>query len=172
MPVSAEYKPTECGLFFALLYREDKDLYQKTKEKIEADWGKITTELKPQHFPMKEYYAKEMGTPLGRVYLVLEGKRHRNSLIEAKQWAMKLEREFSEGENRMVNIDPGSICLEQLLLISTKPYSHRIFVGDNLYTELTYQFQQGEYRPRAWTYPDYTEAQVLNFFTKSRNLLK
>jgi hypothetical protein len=171
MPITAKHRPTKCGLFFALLYREDREILEEISSIIESDWGKIVAKLIPQYFPMKEYYAKEMGTPLGRIYLAVGGKKSRKSLVEAKQWAMKLESRFTQQENRMVNIDPGIICLEQLLLISTKPYSHRIHLEDNLYAELTYRFEQGEYRPLPWTYPDYTESEVIKFFTESRKAL-
>ncbi len=172
MPISAVYAPTDALLFFALLYREDQKSYIELRKEIEMKWGEIIDELAPSHFPMKEYYAKEMGSPLSRIYLVLEGKFSRDTLVEVKNWSMEQEEKYLNGKDRSINIDPGLICLEQMLLISTKPYSHRIFLKDNLYAELTYQFNQGRYSPLPWTYPDYLEDEVLDFFTSSRTRLK
>jgi len=172
MPISAIHSPTQALLFFALLYRSDDTVFESVKSEIESKWGKTVAELRPEIFPMKEYYSKEMGTPLSRIYLVIEGKFEREALVESKLWSMKKESETAIEGKRAINIDPGLICLEQLLLISTKPYSHRIYLKDNLYAELTYQFQDKKFTPLPWTYPDYVESEVIEFFTKSRDLQK
>lgn len=172
MPISAIHSPTKALLFFALLYRCDDCPFEFIRNEIEQKWGKSVAELSPKVFPMKDYYSKEMGSPLSRIYLVIEGKFERETLVEAKNWSMEKESETAKEGNRTINIDPGLICLEQLLLISTKPYSHRIYLKDNLYAELTYQFQDKKFTPLPWTYPDYVELEVIDFFTNSRKFLK
>ncbi|TNF31822.1 MAG: DUF4416 family protein [Deltaproteobacteria bacterium] len=172
MPITAVYPPTDGLLFFALLYRSDLKTHDELKREIQKDWGDISDEFNPSHFPMKEYYAKEMGTPLERSFLVIKGKFPRETLIQAKTWSMIKEEKYLIDGGRSINIDPGLICLEQMLLISTKPYSHRIYLSDNLYAELTYQFSAGQFQPLPWTYPDYVHDEARAFFTRSRQNLK
>ncbi|MCO4794062.1 MAG: DUF4416 family protein [Bacteriovoracaceae bacterium] len=172
MPSDAIHSPTPAGLFFAILWREDNKNLESIKSLIQEKWGKIISEYSPEYFPMKEYYQKEMGSPLSRIYLMVDGPHEREALLDTKVWAMEVERETSKNEKRLINIDPGLICLEQLLLISTKPYSHRVYSGNNLYTELTYQFKDKTYESLPWTYPDYVQEETIQFFVKCRKLLK
>lgn len=168
MPMTAPFSPSEARLFFALLWSRKDFPFNKLAQLIEEKWGAITGRLEPAYYPMATYYEKEMGLGLKRAYLTVNGTFSRDSLVHAKLWAMEIEQGFAVEGRRKVNIDPGLICKEQMLLISTKPYSHRIFVRDNLYIELTYQFEKGEFKILPWTYPDYREKEVIEFFQRER----
>lgn len=71
----------------------------------------------------------------------------------------------------MVNIDIGFLTLENFVLATTKNYSHRIFIGQNIFADLTYHFHQGEFRSLPWTYPDYLDDQKKDFIKWGRSFL-
>jgi hypothetical protein len=172
MPASAVNPPTKSFLFLAVLRHSEQMPIQRSEDLIIETWGKFSTVLKLDYFPMKEYYAKEMGQPLAREIYVYEDLYDREILIQAKLKSMQIEQDFSFEGRRTINIDPGLISLEQLTLISTKPFSHRIFLGNNLYGDLTYIYKQNNYQCLPWTYPDYKEQSVIEFFESIRKKLK
>jgi hypothetical protein len=68
----------------------------------------------------------------------------------------------------MVNVDPGYIARDKLVLASTKDFYHRLYLADGIYGEVTLHFRKGVFRFFSWTYPDYKEPSFLEFLTKAR----
>ncbi|MEK6728917.1 MAG: DUF4416 family protein, partial [Planctomycetota bacterium] len=71
---------------------------------------------------------------------------------------------------RPVNIDPGYINESRLILASTKDFSHRIYLRDGIYAEVTLNYRKGRYETFPWTFPDYKTAGYHDFFLKVRGL--
>jgi hypothetical protein len=65
---------------------------------------------------------------------------------------------------RSVNVDPGYIALEQIVLGTTKGYSHRIYLGHGIFADLTLVYENGTYRTLPWTYPDYGSKELISLF--------
>jgi hypothetical protein len=72
---------------------------------------------------------------------------------------------------RPVNLDPGLIEASKLVLATTKNYSHRIYIGNKMYAEVTLIYEKGDWRHFEWTYPDYRQKSYQEFFSKVRNRL-
>jgi len=70
-----------------------------------------------------------------------------------------------------VNLDIGFLSLENFILATTKNFSHRVYLGQGIFADLTYQFSKGELRAFDWTYPDYLDGQKRDFFTWGRSFL-
>ena len=58
------------------------------------------------------------------------------------------------------------------MLASTKDRDHRIYLRDGVYAEGTLYFNQGTWKTRPWTYPDYQRADYHEFFTRCRAYLR
>ena len=69
----------------------------------------------------------------------------------------------------MLNIDPGYIALEHIILATGKGYSHRPYLGNGVYAELTLVYVRNGFRTLEWTYPDYGEAGMRELFSKLRD---
>ncbi|MEI8217519.1 MAG: DUF4416 family protein, partial [Elusimicrobiota bacterium] len=67
-----------------------------------------------------------------------------------------------------MNIDPGYVTPAKVVLASTKDYSHRIYLSDGIYAEVTMMFQKGSYVFLPWTYSDYQSKAALQFFNRIR----
>ena len=72
---------------------------------------------------------------------------------------------------RPVNLDPGIIEPSKLVLASTKNFSHRIYIGDGMYAELTLSFCRGKWQSFPYTFPDYKEERYHDFLSKVRDRL-
>jgi hypothetical protein len=111
-------------------------------------------------FDYTDYYYAEMGQPLVRRFASFEGLIPQEGLAQIKVQTNLLETEQSAGGNRRVNIDPGYLLAERLVLASGKNYAHRIYLNSGIYADLTMVYRDRDYRPLAWTYPDYVEPKV------------
>jgi hypothetical protein len=69
-----------------------------------------------------------------------------------KGWTNGLEERLAAGGKRRVNIDPGYLARAHLILATGKGYTHRPYLRDGIYADLTLVFQQGGFQPLPWTY--------------------
>lgn len=164
-------QPSRPGLLFgSLLYR--KDLH--SEENLLKFWtekfgpGDI---FRPSFNPLITYYQKEMGENLGRFLIVSQKTFPRSELLTAKLHSLKWENDFAIEEKRMVNIDIGLLSAENFLLATTKNYSHRIFIGEDIFADLTFEFKHGQWQALPWTYPDYQDPEKIEFLTRARERL-
>ena len=119
-----------------------------------------------------EYYRDEMGHPLVRYFVAMERLIAPDDLAGVKRLTGEIEdRMAQEGEwpvARPMNLDPGYIAPAKLVLASTKDYSHRIYLDDGIFGEVTLLYERGQWRELQWTYPDYRTPAYHTFFTQVR----
>ncbi len=121
-------------------------------------------------FDTTNYYEDEMGPSLIRFWISLKGLRDPGELASFKLRTNELEAKFlDKNGKRRVNLDPGYITESNLILATTKNYSHRIYLSNGIYAEVTliYKRKTG-FEPLPWTYPDYRWKKALEFFKKVR----
>ena len=164
--------PTSGLLFFSVLYRSDLFSEELIHRKIESLYGKLIT-FNPEFNPLASYYSKEMGSveTLKRFFLVTTSSYPREFLLSTKLLSLDWERQWSDGNKRMVNVDLGLISAENFILATTKNYSHRIFLGQNIFADLTYQYQDTSYQTLPWTYPDFKDQAKIEFLNWCRTFL-
>lgn len=165
--------PTPPGFLFAsFLFRSDRHLSDELKSLWANHYGE-SKEMIPSMNPLFNYYEKEMGRPLARFLLISEKPFSRDYLLSAKLKSMEWERESSKDGVRSLNVDIGLLSLENFHLATTKNYSHRTYIGEDIFADLTFQFQNGSLKPLPWTYPDYLDEEKRSFLTRERlRLLK
>ena len=128
-----------------------------------VDW--ISPELL---FDRTKYYAREMGWPLHRRFISFSQLVPADHLVEIKLKTNEIEEQHRREGNRLVNIDPGFISPERLILATGKNYVHRVYLSKGIYADLTLIFQKGSFRPVKWTYPDYATPELIGFFNEIR----
>jgi hypothetical protein len=111
-------------------------------------------------FDHTDYYHQEMGQPLVRRLASFDRLIRQEELARVKVQTNYLEAELREEGNRTVNLDPGYLLAERLVLASGKNYAHRIYLGEGIFADLTLIYQNKDYRPLAWTYTDYAEPRI------------
>jgi len=123
-------------------------------------------------FDFTDYYEPEMGPGLVRKFIT-----HRDLLsprdiagikLATNAMEARLAEELGADVARPVNLDPGYLDGSKLVLATTKDYSHRIYVGDGIYAEITLTWRKGAWQPTPWTYRDYQSDAYLAFFMQAR----
>lgn len=160
-------EPCAVKLFMGLIYKPDSSI-EELFEKIQNELGEIEFSTEEIPFDHSSYYAKEMGEGLKRKLITLKKLIKRSDIVEIKTFTNRLEEVFSYEGNRSINIDPGYIAQEHLVLATGKGFSHRPYLGSGVYADLTLIYKGNEYRTLEWTYPDYGNTEMRKLFKNLR----
>jgi len=155
-------------LFFGIIYSDPESL-DRAVNWIRENCG-IAHETPVIPFDYTDYYKEEMGWPLWRLWIATKRIILENELVEWKLKSIEKERELAVEGKRRVNLDPGGISKPRVVLVTTKNYSHRIYMGKGIFAEITLLFKKGGYHPLPWTYPDYASEFFIKFASHVRRL--
>jgi hypothetical protein len=126
-------------------------------------------------FEQTSYYADEIGPQILRQFVSFAQLVDPGELADIKHRTNALEQELARSlalpMPRPVNLDPGIIEPSKLVLATTKDYSHRIYIGRQMYAEVTLVYDKGAWRSLPYTYPDYRSLRYFDFFSKVRGRL-
>lgn len=146
----------------------DKVPKQKMIESMERAFGELE-EISPDWlFTFSDYYEKEMGSPLFRFWVSCKKLAREGDLVDMKLRALSIEKKFSCGASRCVNIDPGFIDFHKVVLASVKYGGNKLYAGCGVYLDITLLYEKEEFRPNIWTFPDLKSTLYHNFFIKVR----
>ena len=164
-------KPEEPGpakLFMSLIALED-DIFHRGMEQLRLNFGEMDFISERFPFNFTDYYAREMGEPLFRHFVTFKSLISMAVLPDIKGWTNGLEEGHVRPDgNRRINIDPGYLCLAHIVLATTKGYSHRPYLREGIYADLTLIYRDRSFQPLEWTYPDYRQKEVIGFFNQIR----
>ncbi|WP_456432258.1 DUF4416 family protein [Thermosulfuriphilus sp.] len=146
-----------------------RDLVEEALEQLEGFLGPLSLRSPWYPFNLTDYYEMEFGPKLIRIFGAFAGFLAQEDLPLVKHRSYELEKALALKGRRRVNIDPGYLLPERLVLATFKNYSHRIYLGRGVYADLTLIYQRGSYRPLPWTYPDYARDGV-PFFNQVRGI--
>ena len=119
-------------------------------------------------FDFTDYYGLEMGADLNRRIVAFRRLIAPDALSSVKHETNQIEQKYAREARRRVNIDPGYVCGEHMILATTKAYAHRPYLKDGIYADLTLIYRKGTYRSLDWTYPDYRQQDVVDLFNGIR----
>lgn len=154
-------------LFFSVFAATDL-LISETIARLAASYGQPDF-ISPQLlFDYTDYYNPEMGEKLWRRFLSMEKLIIPEDLPDIKLATNELENEWAQNDRRRVNIDPGYLSLAHLILATGKGYTHRPYLRDGIYADLTLVYQGKKFCALPWTYPDYADEKQLAMLDKIR----
>jgi len=165
--VGTPSQPSPVKLIAGLL-SSAPDLLDDVRAALCECFGPVAPVSAPAEWSLSTYYAAEMGASLWRQFVAFEHPVAPGDLADIKCRTNVLERRWHVEARRRVNIDPGLLDLNKVVLASTKDAAHRIYLGDGIYAEATLRFEHGSFRPYPYTYPDYAAPETLAFFNAVR----
>jgi len=155
-----------------LIFVQEFDVEAVLRE-LQHDLGDDIVKSDILRFIHTHYYEKEMGSNLLRQWCIFTRLIMPDMLIQLKHKSNSIEKHhLNDRGGRKINIDPGVISLSNLVLASAKNYSHRIYLSNGIYGEVTLVYENKTFKPLAWTYPDYREKVAIEFFKKARDIVK
>jgi Domain of unknown function (DUF4416) len=154
-------------LFFSV-FAKDTELLSKTIENLSSTCGKPDYISAIMLFDYTDYYSPEMGESLVRRFLSIEKLIRPEALPDIKLTTNEIENKSTLNSRRQVNIDPGYISKAHLILATGKAYTHRPYLRDGIYADLTLVYQGKKFCALPWTYPDYADERQLLMLSKIR----
>lgn len=164
-------KPKKVMLFIGTLFNQNGNYYQSIKI-LEKIYGKILMESPLKKWDYSDYYANELGTPIHRRFIFFKELISEEDIADIKLETNKIEAMLSIDGKRTINLDPGYIGLSKIVLVTTKDYSHRIYIKNGIYGEVTLIYRKNSFVPQSFTYRDYTDEQHIKVFNLARDIYK
>ena len=165
-------KPPAPVQFFSSIIFADSGILTRVEAELTRLIGPIAERSGIVPFSESDYYAAEMGADLRRYFLLFEPLIAREMLADIKLGANNIECLGAKDGGRAINVDPGYIALEHVVLGTTKGYSHRIYLGKGIFADLTLLYENGSYRNLKWTYPDYGSDRMIDLLNGWRESYK
>ncbi|BDQ35241.1 DUF4416 family protein [Pseudodesulfovibrio portus] len=152
-----------------------------------SDWGAFWPELGSEleqtfgpadevsrlfDFTETDYYDEELGTPIRRRLVSFETLRPLDELADIKTFTNTLEIRWGTAGKRLFNLDPGFLTMQSLVLATGKNFSHRIYLKDGIWADLTLMWQKKRWVDFPWTFPDYAGEDMKTRLTKLRQSYK
>jgi len=157
---------------FSSIFSAEKELIDKVVEELTDLFGQPDIISPWLLFDRTRYYEREMGWPLHRRFIVFRDFIKPEDIVDTKLKTNRIEGNYSNEDKRRVNIDPGYISLERIVLATGKNYTHRIYLSNGIYADLTLVFNKGTFKPLEWTYRDYSDPDSIDFFNNERERYK
>ncbi len=160
-------EPLPVKIFTAIIFAKNAQVYECIK-RLEKRLGGSDFISQTLPFRYTTYYEKEMGSELSRIIITFKSLMKREQLVPIKHFTSELEAKYSIHGKRQINLDPGYIAAEHLILATGKGYSHRPYLGRGVYADLTLVYQKREFKTLKWTYPDYRTKKLRTIFKNLR----
>lgn len=163
-------------MLFCGMLGSDPDLLRRARQLICRQFGPADTESERWPFDQTDYYTEEMGPHLQRCFVSFSRLIRPEALPEVKRFTNRTESQIADQAAlpdiaRPVNLDPGYLDLGKLVLATTKDRSHRIYLGQGIYAEVTLHFVGGAWQVWPWTYPDFHRPEYHAYFMTLRQRL-
>lgn len=165
MGVIKTYPPVK---LFAAVTISDKTLWPPLIQKLEELYSKTDYQIDWYPFNHTKFYEEEMGENLSKRMVSFTEFTQAEKLPDIKIATNEIETEFSEHSKRRVNVDPGYLNASKIVLATTKDYGHRVYLGQGVFGDVHLRYVSHRFQTTEWTYPDYKEQFVLDFFEEVR----
>ncbi len=152
------------------IFSADETLIAVIRGALGNCFGAIDYQSEFLPFEHTSYYAREFGEGLLRQFVAFANLIAPQRLAEVKLTTNELEAAWTVAGRRRVNLDPGYISLGKLVLATTKDYSHRVYLRQGIYAEVTLRYRHGAFEPWEWTYPDYASPPYLRICEDIRRI--
>ncbi len=167
--MSEPREPLPAKLVCSALSAVLPEVWPRVVAALESRFGPAEVAFPAQAFSHTGYYDAELGRPLSRRVLAFARLVPQGALREAKLFANALEKELARDDGRRrVNLDPGLLTQERLVLATGKNFTHRVYLGDGIFADLTLVFQAGSWQTLPWTFPDYASPDMQDILSDIR----
>jgi len=158
-------------LFSGILY-SDKDLLRVTLRILQEMYGDMDFQSQPFGFDITDYYASEMGIPIERMFVAFDRLIHPRDIARIKVETNEIEDRLSVQGNRKINLDPGYMDYDKMVLASAKYNGQKIYLDHGIWADLTLHYEKGKFVPYPWSFPDFEKGIYDEIFLEIRQKFK
>ncbi|MEA1987365.1 MAG: DUF4416 family protein [Candidatus Marinimicrobia bacterium] len=166
----SKIKPVK--LIIGLLYSNRFNRYDEFMYKISNIFDKIDSTSNLFSFTYTDYYEKELGNNLSRQFISFEKMIFPENISEIKIITNIIEKQYSNDNNRMINIDPGYLDLDKFVMASVKYGRQKTYIGDGIYADTVLEYYKKRFHFFNWSFPDFQTDKYYSYLSNVRNIYK
>ena len=163
--------PVPVKLFSGILYTDGACL-QKALGILSSRFGTIDFASRDFPFDQTDYYHSEMGSPIARRFVSFEPLVQPDEIARIKIACNGIEEDLATGGRRRVNLDPGYMDFDKVVLASAKYNGDKIYLQDGIWGDLTLRYKFKHFEPYPWSFPDFKSGAYLEVFDSIRRIYK
>ena len=152
-----------CGVLFS-----DAKLVEEALRRMVVLYGPVDYKSPSYPFTVTDYYVTEMGSPIFRQFVSFRELIHPARLPQIKIDCNAIEDQLAFSGSRKVNLDPGYMDYDKLVLASAKYNGHKIYLDLGIYADLTLRFERGGYQAAPYAFPDFKSGRYEEAFLHIR----
>ena len=167
-------KPTEpepVKLFVGALY-SDARLFERAVQELQERFGPIDYKSPAFPFDVSDYYRAEMGEPIYRKFLSFFRLINPKEIAPIKIETNAIEERLAVAGRRKVNLDPGYLDYNKVVLASAKYNSQKIYLDLGVYADPTLWYEKGRFEPYPYSFPDFKSGRYEKVFLHIRARFK
>jgi hypothetical protein len=169
--VSLPREPDPAQLVLSILSSRVSPV-QHLENHLRSTFGNLEEVIGPLKFDFTKYYDIELGAGIKRWIVTFERLVDSSRLASFKILTNAIEEKFSQEGRRQFNLDPGLMSLGNFVLATGKNNAHRIYLSQGIFADLTLIFRRSSYQPLEWTYPDYSDSELIGILNQVRETYK
>lgn len=168
-------EPDPVKLIMAILF-SDEECLNRAFSLLSSRYGPIDYQSPVFPFDHTDYYVSEMGSPIFRLFISHEPLIHPKDIARIKIETNEIEEALGVRENkilhRKVNLDPGYMDYDKVVLASTKYNGQKIYLDFGIWADLTLHFEKDTFHPYPWSFPDFKTGMYNEVFLQIRKRYK
>lgn len=165
-------EPDPVKLFIAILSAPAFDQRESLLTTVQQAFGPIDLISQPIPFTVSQYYDAEMGPGLIRTFVSLATLISPGALADIKIRTIEIEQLYAQDSRRRINLDPGYLDYNKVVLASTKFGGQKIYLSKGIYADLTLFFFKQRFQSFAWSFPDFRDGYYDEFLLGVRELYR
>lgn len=147
------------------------DMLSEIIAALEKHFGKPDIIGPWQAFDHTRYYEEEMGPNLSRCFISFEELRSPSEARDYKRIGTEVEERFLTDGRRSVNVDPGYLDANKVVLVSAKGGGHKIAIAPGVYADMLLWYNKG-WQAFPWAFPDFRDGSLFPLFQHMRRAFK
>lgn len=163
--------PEPVKLVVGTLYSSPEPLKESVRI-LQQCYGPTDMESVPFNFTVSDYYFPEMGSPLFRKFYSFAALIQPDRLAAIKTACNEIEDSLRTGGKRNVNLDPGYLDYDKLVLASAKYNGSKVYLAHGIWADLTLHYEKGNFRPYPWSFPDFKNDNYYQTLLSMRSIYK
>ena len=164
-------EPLPVKFFSGILY-SDEELAKSAAEEMTDRYGAIDYRSPKFDFKVTDYYDGEMGSLIVRMFISFRELINPKEIARIKIECNEIENKLAIDGKRKVNLDPGYLDYDKMILASAKYNAQKIYLDHGIYADPTLRFAKGRFIPSEWCFPDFKAGKYEHVFLHMRALYK
>ena len=160
-------EPLSVKLFSGVLY-SNEELYEKALVLLSEKYGQIDYKSPKFDFVITNYYEAEMGAPITRTFISFREVINPKDIASIKIECNQIEKMLEIEGKRKVNLDPGYMDYDKVVLASAKYNAQKIYLDFGIYADPTLRYEKGHFKTSEWCFPDFKTGQYEHVFLHIR----